>query len=107
MILNEFLEEIIDTKFDDLKLMLIIHFKMGFTLYIQYNDFNEYSYHIQFTQKPNDFIRYDNYDDRWNVKTKPHHLHQRWKKEAITSPMQGKPEMDIPILIKIIKDILE
>jgi len=87
--------------------MLTIHFKRGFILFIQYNDFNEYSYQIHFSQKPNDFIRFDNYDDRWNVKTKPHHLHPRWKKDALESPMIGNPKKDIPLLIKQIKEILD
>ncbi len=87
--------------------MLTIRFKLGFTLYIQYNDFKEYSYHIQFTQKPNDFIRFDNYDDRWDIISKHHHLHPRGKTKAVKSPMIGKPEKDIPILIDVINKLLE
>ncbi|MFW9924830.1 MAG: DUF6516 family protein, partial [Candidatus Thorarchaeota archaeon] len=74
--------------------------------YIQFNDFNEYSYHIQFTQKTNDFLRDDNYDDHWDVPSKPHHFHPRGEKVAGKSPMLGIPEKDIPHLIEIIKKFL-
>jgi len=56
-----------------------------------------------FSRKKSDFVRYDNYDDRWNVKTKPHHFHPRNKKPVLKSPMIGNPKYDMPILIQFIK----
>ena len=73
---------------------------MGFRLYIRYNDYGEYSYQLIFSQKPNDRLRFDNYDNVWKVSTHPHHFHQRGEKNAIESPMTGDPNHDIPILIK-------
>lgn len=82
---------------------LEIETKDGLRIFIQYNNFNEYSYSIIFSQLKNDFCRYDNYDDRWKVKTRPHHFHLRWKKGVIDSPMTGDPNLDIPKLCKWIK----
>lgn len=80
LLFDELSEAITDIHFDELLLRLTIRFKIGLTVYIQFNDFNEYSYHIQFTQKTNDFLRYDNYDDHWDVPSKPHHFHQEEKR---------------------------
>lgn len=46
-------------------------------LFIQYNNHNEYAYSIIFSKIDIDRSRFDNYDDRWNVSTKPHHFHPR------------------------------
>lgn len=97
LLTDEFLLVILDNNLDEKRPLLTIKFKKGFTLNIRYNDYDEYSYQVQFSQKQNDFIRYDNFDGRWDVTTKPHHFHQRLKKEVIESPMKGKPEKDIPI----------
>ncbi len=75
-------------------------FFKGIGIYIRYNDFEEYSYQIVFSQEFLDRIRYDNYDEMWNVNSKPHHLHPRGKKAAFESPMNGEPKHDIPILLK-------
>ena len=48
------------------------------------------------------FIRYNNYDDRWEVTTRPHHFHPRKKKIGIQSPMIGNPEKDIQTLCELI-----
>ena len=106
IIIQALLEEIIDIILDEDRPLLTITFKKGFVLHIRYNDYYEYSYQILFSQKKNDFLRYDNFDDRWNVPSRPHHLHLPSEQEAIISPMMGKPEKDIPILIKKIKDFL-
>ena len=50
-----------------------------------------------------DRCRFDNYDDRWPVSTRPHHFHPRYKKEAILSKMIGNPEEDIPYFCSLIK----
>ncbi|MHA1660099.1 MAG: toxin-antitoxin system TumE family protein [Promethearchaeota archaeon] len=99
-LLNELLTEIKDEYIDDERPFLKITFFKGLILYIRYNDYDEYSYQLVFSQKPLDRIRYDNYDDMWKVKSKPHHFHPRGDKTAIESPMNGNPKNDIPILLK-------
>lgn len=74
----------------------------GSKLYIRYNDFGEYSYQLDFSQKKDDRIRYDNFDDKWPVSSQPHHFHPRNGLEALESPMTGDPEHDMPLLIKVI-----
>lgn len=75
-------------------------FTKGYNLYIRYNDFGEYSYQLQFSSKKHDRIRYDNFDDKWLVTTKPNHFHRRGEVKGVLSPMKGFPEHNIPILIK-------
>lgn len=84
--------------------VLKIIFNIEVVLYIRYNDFGEYSYNVIFTPNPDDQMRFDNYDDRWDVKTRPHHLHVRGLKSTTESPMGGEPIHDIPILIDKILD---
>jgi hypothetical protein len=81
-------------------------FRQGFVLYVRYNDFNEYSYQIQFSESKYDRIRFDNYDENWDVSSNPHHLHPRHAKEADKSEMVGNPEIDMPILINMILELL-
>lgn len=71
-------------------------------IFIQYNDYDEYGYTIILSKIELDRCRFDNYDDRWNVSTRPHHFHPRYKKDAISSKMNGKPEHDIPYFCKLI-----
>ncbi len=85
---------------DDERPFLEISFFKGLILYIRYNDYEEYSYQLIYSQKPLDRIRYDNYDDMWNVKSKPHHFHPKGEKTAIESSMNGDPKHDMLILIK-------
>ncbi len=73
-------------------------------IFVQYNPYNEYSYSIIFSPDELDRIRFDNYDDRWDVISRPHHLHIRRSKEVQASSMIGNPEKDIPTLIKLIKE---
>ncbi|MFW9989998.1 MAG: hypothetical protein ACFFC3_15230 [Candidatus Odinarchaeota archaeon] len=58
------------------------------------------SYSIIFSPNPDDQIRFDNDDDIWDVKTRPHHFHTRGLKKVIESPMIGEPKHDIPIILK-------
>jgi hypothetical protein len=75
-------------------------------LYIRYNDYNEYSYHIQYSPEKYDRIRFDNFDKEWDVKTRPHHLHLRNEKNVKESPMIGDPNNDMDHLLKhLIKDL--
>ncbi len=72
-------------------------------IFIQYNDYGEYSYSIIFSKIKLDRCRFDNYDDRWNISTRPHHFHPRDLKEGYKSNMIGEPEHDIPLLCKLYK----
>jgi hypothetical protein len=74
----------------------------GITIFIIYTPYNEYSYTIKYSGSVLDRVRFDNFDDKWPVKTKPHHVHHRYEKDAVESPMQGLPDKDIPILITYI-----
>lgn len=100
ILLYELLSEIKNESVDDERPFLKITFFNGKVLYIRYNDYNEYSYHLVFSQELLDRIRYDNYDDVWKVKSSPHHFHLRGGQTAIESPMNGDPEHDIQILLK-------
>ena len=100
LLLYRLLSEIKDEYIDDERPFLKITFFRGLVLYIRYNDFDEYSYQIVYSQEPLDRIRYDNYDDMWKVNSKPHHFHPKGDKTAIESPMNGEPSHDIPILLK-------
>jgi len=82
---------------------LKVIFFNGTTLYIRYNEFNEYGYQILFSSKKYDYVRYDNYDDRWNVRTRPHHFHPKKQNPVRDSPMIGDPTHDMPILIRFLK----
>ncbi len=52
-------------------------------------------------------MRFDNYDDIWDVKTHPHHFHVRRLQSVVESPMSGEPNHDIPILLKKILDSIK
>ena len=75
----------------------------GTKFYVRYNNHNEYSYTVIFSKNKWDRIRFDNYDDKWIVKTRPNHFHPRYNKDGFVSPMNGLPEHDIPLLSSFIK----
>ncbi|MBD3191039.1 MAG: hypothetical protein GF308_10365 [Candidatus Heimdallarchaeota archaeon] len=77
--------------------------KSGITVFIRYNNYNQYSYVILFSSQALDRIRFDNFDDRWDVKSKPNHTHPRFQKEASDSPFSGIPKKDIVILCQLLK----
>lgn len=60
-----------------------ILFNNGSTLYITYNDHSEYSYQYLYSLKAFDRDRFDNFDKEWEVSSKPHHYHPRYKKYAV------------------------
>ena len=64
----------------------------GIQVYIQYNNYGQYSYSIIFSSHEQDLCRFDNYDDHWPVSTTPHHFHPRGIYEATESKMNGNPE---------------
>ncbi|MFX0139639.1 MAG: DUF6516 family protein [Candidatus Hodarchaeota archaeon] len=73
-------------------------------IFIRYNNFQQYSYVIQFSLKQDDRVRFDNFDARWNVNSSPHHCHPRFRRDGIESNFSGNPESDLPVLCKIIKN---
>jgi len=103
---SSFMINITSYKKDEDRPVISINFDNGINLYIRYNDYEEYSYQIMFSQDKYYRIRYDNYDDCWSLSTKPHHIHERGKKEAVESEMTGKPESDMPLLIEVLKIFL-
>ncbi len=105
IIVQECLSEIKDILLDNDRPLLKISFLKGLVVYIRFNDYQEYSYQINFSFNLNDRIRFDNFDANWPVKTQPHHLHPRGKKDGIESPMIGDPNHDIPLLIEFIRQV--
>ena len=100
---NELSSKIMTYIISDEKPVLELTFVNGLSLYIRYNDFDEYSYQLNFSSKKFDRIRYDNYDKHWDVSTSPHHLHKRGSKIAIESPMTGNPKEDMKKLLELIE----
>jgi hypothetical protein len=83
---------------------LVVTLRDGIVIYIRYNDHGQYSYSILFSTSELDRCRFDNFDEKWDVTSKPHHFHPRAVKMGITSPMHGDPEKDMPVLCQAIKD---
>jgi hypothetical protein len=81
---------------------LKIDFKQKSVLYILYNDYHEYSYQLLISHQALKSIRFDNFDDRWDVPTRPNHVHLK-NKSVMESPMNGDPTHDIPLLIKALQ----
>jgi hypothetical protein len=82
---------------------LKIQLRDGSVIYIQYNNHDQYSYHIVFSNAELDRCRFDNYDAHWNVKTKPHHFHPRNSNKVDQSPMNGTPMHDLKELISLLR----
>ncbi|WP_371804106.1 toxin-antitoxin system TumE family protein [Candidatus Lokiarchaeum ossiferum] len=93
---NQIVEDEFHESISQLKLVL----NSGVRVYIKYNQFGEYGYQILHSYEKNDFSRFDNFDDHWDVKSRPHHHHLKGGLEVIQSPMRGSPENDMPILVK-------
>jgi hypothetical protein len=94
---------IVDLSLDIEDPRILIRMRDGVRVYIQYNDYDQYGYSILFTDGKLDRSRFDNYDDRWPVSTRPHHFHPRMSSRAFESVMTGKPKNDMPILCDLIK----
>jgi hypothetical protein len=75
---------ILDLSMDIEDPRIFIKMRDGIRVYVQYNDHNQYSYSIIFSDGKLDRSRFDNYDDRWMISTRPHHFHPR---------MTGLPKM--------------
>jgi hypothetical protein len=106
LITAELITHISSIHHNPVKPVVQLEFISGLVIYIRYNEFDEYSYQIQFSNRKLDRIRYDNYDDKWDVSTKPNHLHPRFQNDAQQSDMIGDPIVDIPKLIDIIKELI-
>ncbi|OLS17096.1 MAG: hypothetical protein HeimC2_36900 [Candidatus Heimdallarchaeota archaeon LC_2] len=78
---NSLRERIIEFSLDEDLVRLKLILKKSIKIYINFNNYNEYSYVIHFSPDPMDRIIIDNYDVKWNVDTAPHHLHTRFEKE--------------------------
>ena len=76
----------------------------GLLIFIRYNNYLEYSYSVIFSNSKLDRIRFDNFDDKWIVKTRPHHFHPKDDKNGYSSMMVGKPREDLPILFNLLKN---
>ena len=74
----------------------------GIVVYIQYNNYGQYSYSVIFSSHEQDLCRFDNYDDHWPVASAPHHFHQRGVHEPKSSEMIGVPDQDIPKLTRFL-----
>lgn len=98
--------DIIQTELKTSIFQVKILFSQGSILFIRYNEYNEYGYQLVFSKRKNDFVRFDNFDDRWPVSTKPHHFHSKYNKAVVESPMTGDPKLDMPKLIKFMKEEL-
>jgi hypothetical protein len=72
-------------------------------VYIQYNNHDEYSYSVIYSPSDQDLCRFDNYDQQWEVSSKPHHFHPRKIYEARKSPMKCNPMKDMEELCKFIR----
>jgi len=83
----------------------IIHasLKDATELYLHYNDYGEYTYSILFSELEMDRCRFDNYDDKWKVLSRPHHFHPAKTPGAFDSPMRGEPDLDLPLLLNLLK----
>jgi Family of unknown function (DUF6516) len=71
-------------------------------VYIQYNNYNEYSYSVIYSHLDQDLCRFDNYDQHWDVSTRPHHFHPRKNYDAQKSPMKGAPSEDMEELCRFL-----
>ena len=83
LLFNTLKDEIVDIYLDKAIYQLKIQFMAGTFMYIRYNEFGEYGYQVQFSKKKNDFVRRDNFDEKWPGFTKPHHFHTQYPRIKI------------------------
>jgi len=106
LIYSSLQNEILDLELNKFIYHLKVLFSTGSILYIRFNEFGEYGYQLLFSKKKGDFVRWDNFEDRWPVSSRPHHFHIRYCGGVEESPMTGNPSSDIPRLIMFIQDEL-
>nr|MDO8117651.1 DUF6516 family protein [Candidatus Sigynarchaeota archaeon] len=102
LLLPALIHEITSVQLSDEHFMLRLDFGQHSILYIRYNDYQEYSYQILVSHQVSKSIRYDNFDDRWEVSSRPNHVHLA-NKTVASSPMNGDPVHDMPLLIKTLQ----
>ena len=103
-IIEEYLEDLIislSINIDYKQIHVIL--KDGVEIFIVFNNYDEYSYSLLFSMLELDRCRFDNYDKFWNIPTRPHHFHPRFKEQATQSDMTGDPNKDIPLLCNLFK----
>jgi hypothetical protein len=106
LIFRDLQGEILDIELDLVIYQLKILFKTHQILYIRFNEYGEYAYQLILSKRKGDFIRWENFDKKWNVSTRPHHFHSLNGKNTLESPMIGNPQNDMPVLIQYLKTIL-
>ncbi len=82
---------------------LRIKLKSGITVFFRYNNYGQYSYVVLFSSQKLDRIRFDNFDDRWEVTSKTNHTHPRYQEVATSSPFSGIPSNDVMILCNLLR----
>ena len=88
----------LDLNYDSRKLHVIL--TDDIQIYIIYNDYGQYGYNILFSNLDLDRCRFDNYDDKWDVNSRPYHFHPRKKIGAESSKMTVILKMTFHISIK-------
>ncbi len=103
IILKELRGFISEIDLDEDTSKLRIKLKSGTTVFIRYNNYGQYSYIVMFSSQKLDRIRFDNFDNKWEVPSKPHHTHPRHQEKAIESPFKGSSSDNIKFLCSIIQ----
>ena len=99
---KNFAKQISNLNFKPKLATISLSLRDGTQIYIRYNNHNQYSYSIIFSAIDLDRCRFDNYDDKWDVSTRPNHFHPRFNKIGFSSPMNGKPDNDLQLLYELI-----
>ncbi len=92
-----------ETELDEDTGRLRVKLNSGIAVFIRYNNYNQYSYVVLFSSQKLDRIRFDNFDDRWEVTSKPNHTHPRYQEKTIESPFKGIPSKDIRLLCNLLR----
>ncbi len=103
LILDQYREVVREIILEKDRPVLKVILNTAITIYIRYNDYGEYTYLAVFSPKPDDMLRFDNFDDLWPVKTRPNHFHTRGMKDVLASKLTGDPGKDIPLFFNAIK----
>jgi hypothetical protein len=103
VLLEEYLGDNVQELFFEPKLARIqIILRDQIIIYVQYNNHDQYSYNLIFSEKELDRCRFDNFDKNWDVITAPNHFHPRNYIDGFDSPMNGNPKDDIPLFCEMI-----
>ena len=105
IMIREFSQDLLLTELSEEHFRLKIVLDTKERLYVRYNDYEEYSYQAHFSPQIEDFIRFDNFDDRWPVLSRPHHFHRK-NGNVEKSSMNGEPEHDIPLFCEVVRAMI-